>query len=224
MITSFESHMAYRLVNSKFPPIAIFDDVASQEEFDDLYAVQSLTNPRLQNDIGQLNLVPESERPYGIRGCSYALAPFVHLNPDGSRFSNGDYGVFYCADNVMTAIAETRYHQEKYFQKVESLKYDRIVMRALKATFNARLENITAPKFTPLHAPDDYSQAQQFAATLRKSAGEGILYASVRSVGNECYALFSPKRITDVIQTEHYEFIFDGTGISLVNKLIAMGP
>lgn len=223
MISAFENHAAYRLVNSKFPPISIFDDVARQDEFDDLYAVQSLTNPRLQNDVGQLNLVPEQERPYGIRGCSYALAPFVHLSPDGSRFSTGDRGVFYCADNINTAIAETRYHQERYFRGVANLKYDRVVMRALKATFTAKLENILSPEFIKLHDPDDYTHSQRYAEKLRKMGSEGIVYSSVRSIGNECYALFSPRLITDVYQTEHYEYVFDGDRISLVNKLAAVG-
>ena len=55
---------SYRLVNSKFPPIALFDDVASDEEFDALYALQALTNPRLQNEVGNLNLIPRSEIPF----------------------------------------------------------------------------------------------------------------------------------------------------------------
>jgi hypothetical protein len=37
---------AYRLVNSKFPPIALFDDVANADEFEVLFEIQALTNPR----------------------------------------------------------------------------------------------------------------------------------------------------------------------------------
>ena len=32
---------AYRLVNSKFPPIALFDDVANPDEFEALYQIQA---------------------------------------------------------------------------------------------------------------------------------------------------------------------------------------
>ena len=136
---AFPSQAAYRLVNGKYPPIAIFDDVADQADFDALFAVQALTNPRLQNEVGDLNRVPAAERPWGIPGCNYALGPFVHVNPAGSRFSDGAYGVFYCADRMATAIAETRYHQQRYFQRVEGLKYDRIVMRGLRVHFSACL-------------------------------------------------------------------------------------
>ena len=43
-------------------------------------------------------------------GCGPIMAAFTHLNPNGSRFSDGSYGVFYCARGRHTAIEETRYH------------------------------------------------------------------------------------------------------------------
>lgn len=77
-----EPLQAYRLVNSKFPPIHLFDDVADAEDFDALYQLQALTNPRLQNEVGRLELIAREEIPFGIPGCSYATAPFTHVNPE----------------------------------------------------------------------------------------------------------------------------------------------
>ena len=57
---------AYRLVNSKFPPIAIFDDVASADEFESLYALQAITNPRLANQAGRLELIPRADIPFAF--------------------------------------------------------------------------------------------------------------------------------------------------------------
>ena len=42
------------------------------------------------------------------------MAAFTHLNPQGSRFSDGSYGVFYCARKRDTAIAETQYHSARF--------------------------------------------------------------------------------------------------------------
>ena len=206
---------AYRLVNSKFPPIHIFDDVADQADFDALFAVQALTNPRLQQQIGQLNRVPENQRPWGIPGCNFALGPFVHVNPAGSRFSNGEFGVYYCADHINTAIAETRYHQERYFQNVEGLKYDRIVMCGLKTVFSATLVDITPAKRHPAwHDPDHYTAAHQLGAELREEQEPGLHYESVRACGQDCYALFTPACIREVIPTSHYEYVWDGEQIT----------
>ncbi len=69
---------SFRLVNSKYPPIDLFDDVADMDEFEAVFAVQVLTNPRIQNEIGDLNLISKEEIPFGIDGCSYAVAPFIH--------------------------------------------------------------------------------------------------------------------------------------------------
>ena len=113
----------YRLVNSKFPPIALFDDVANAEDFETLFQAQALTNPRLLNEVGKLELIPRSEIPFGITGCSYATAPFTHVNQDGSRFSDGRFGVLYVADDIDTAVAEVRHHQSRYWSNVTGLRF-----------------------------------------------------------------------------------------------------
>ncbi len=218
---SFSKQACFRLINSKYPPVSMFDDVADADEFDAVFAVQKLTNPRLLNEIGHLNLVPEQERPFGITGCNYALGPFVHLNPAGTRFSKGDFGLFYAAETVETAIAETKYHQEKYFQNITGLKFDRITMRLLRSVFSADLVNIFQPLKTQQgwHDPDDYSSAQLLGDEVKKKELPGLWYGSVRNSYQACYALFSPRFITEVIQTEHYEYIWDGQRINHILKV-----
>lgn len=206
---------AYRLIPSKYPPKSLFDDVANHDEFEILFAIQELTNPRIRNEMGNLNRVPAQERPYGIRGCNYALGPFVHLNPTGSRFSNGDFGVYYAAEDVQTAIAETRYHQQNYFSSVVGLKFDRLTMRCLKTQFSANLRDIRGNEFkdNEWYDKDNYSAAQQLGSRVKINNDAGIVYYSVRLSSKACYALFSPSVIKDVIQTTHYEYIWDGEKI-----------
>jgi RES domain len=214
---------AYRLISSKFPPIAIFDDVASNEEFEALYRVQSRTNPRLLDAVGEIHRVPRHRRPFGIPGCNYALAPFVHINMEGSRFSQGEFGVLYAAEQMPTAIAETRYHQERYLQQQlnSRLKYDRLVMRGLKLVFSASLLNIYKPRVDQhgWYDPEDYSAARELGAAVKAADKDGILYASVRLDGEPCYALFAPDLVHSVIQTTHYEYLWDGSRISAAIEL-----
>lgn len=211
----FFNQTAYRLIPSKYPPKSLFDDVANHDEFEVLFAIQELTNPRIRNEIGNLNRVPPQERPYGIRGCNYALGPFVHLNPAGSRFSNGDFGVYYAAEDIQTAIAETRYHQQNYFSAIVGLKFDRLVMRCLKTQFSASLRDIRAETFkeNKWYDKDNYSASQLLGASVKNNKDVGIAYFSVRLANKTCYALFSPNVIKDVIQTNHYEYIWDGEKI-----------
>lgn len=209
----------YRLVNSKFPPIDLFDDVASAEEFAALHALQALTNPRLQNEVGNLVLLPPEQIPFGIRGCSYAVAPFTHVNPQGSRFSDGSFGVLYVADTLETAIAEVKYHQQVYWQNVPGLHYERFVFRGLKAIFDQGgfYDALVLPIEHAIYTPDDYSASQPFGADIRLCEG-GLRYRSVRKINANCWALMTPSCVADIIQTTHLEMIWNGA-ITQVNHL-----
>src|SRR3954469_18752967 len=101
----------FRIIPSRFPPISLFDRVARPEDLDAVYAIEALTNDRVRQEVGDLALVPPDERISGP-GSTPIMAAFTHLNPEGSRFSDGTFGVWYCAHELETALAEVRYHQE----------------------------------------------------------------------------------------------------------------
>lgn len=211
---------AYRLVNSKFPPIAIFDDVASADEFEELYALQALTNPRLANQAGRLELIPRGDIPFGIPGCSYAAAPFTHVNPDGSRFSDGSFGVLYLADCMETAIIEVRYHQQAYWSNVPELRYERFVFRGLTVRFDEEgaLDALTVSRTDPIYSPTTYQAARPLGRSALEAGATGIRYHSVRQAGGVCWGLLTPRQVSSVVQTAHYEMIWSGE-IAAVHKL-----
>ena len=215
-----EERRGYRLVNLKFPPIDLFDDVADASEFQALFQIQALTNPRLQNEVGRLELVALAEIPFGIPGCSYATAPFTHVNPTGSRFSDGSYGVLYLADILDTAIAEVRHHQQRYWTNVIGLSYDRFVFRGLSCRFiEAGGRDATGvPLADPIYDSDDYGHSQALGRAAKREGCEGLRYNSVRSPGNHCWALLTPRHVSSVIQNAHFEMIWNGE-ITSVNRI-----
>lgn len=214
---------SYRLINSKYPPQSVFDDVADVDEFDALFALQALTNPRLQAQAGNLSLLPRTEIPFGIAGCSYAVAPFTHVNPAGSRFSDGRFGVLYLADSVQTAISEVAYHQGRYWAKVSGLAYERFVFRALSCQFaDVSLADLTA--LSPEHAvyaKEDYSAARALGIHLREQGSAGVQYYSVRNSGAVCWGLFSPQYVRQIVQCGHYEMIWQNGSISAINQIVS---
>lgn len=222
----FINKKSYRLVNSKFPPITLFDDVASADDFNALYELQALTNPRIKNEIGDLSLLNSSEIPFNAEGTNYVTAPFTHVNPDGSRFSDGSFGMLYLADTVETALAETLYHQEKYFQNIVGLHYDTIDMRCLEVKFDASVviateldETILDVNTNDIYIPDDYTVARIFGSKLKAKNAQGLEYNSVRNDGATCWGLFTPKFVKSAIQTQHFEFVYNGTKIANVREL-----
>ena len=215
--------VGYRLIHAKFPPINIFDDVANADDFDALYAIQALTNPRLQNEVGKLALVAREDIPFGITGCHYAAASFTQVNPDGSRFSDGSFGLMYVGDTADTAINEVRYHQQTYWQNVPNLHYERFVFKALKCTFevNLGLDATHLLLSHPIYAPNDYSASRILGTEIRNNTAYSTLkYHSVRNPSGTCYALFTPKHVKEIIQTCHYEMIWSGNVIQSVNVVI----
>jgi len=84
----------WRLVPSIFPPVTLFESVANPDDLDVVFAIESLTNDRLRDEVGNLNLVPPNERISGP-GTSVVMAAFTHVRSDGSRFSDGSDGLAY---------------------------------------------------------------------------------------------------------------------------------
>ncbi|WP_346797974.1 RES family NAD+ phosphorylase [Halomonas sp. Bachu 37] len=207
----------YRLVNSKFPPISLFEDVASADEFESLYELQALTNPRILTEAGNLALVARDEIPFGISGCTYATAPFTHVTPDGSRFSDGSFGILYMADALQTAIAEVKHHQQAYWRNVPSLNYERFTFRGLACEFDEAgvRDGLVLPPSDPIYSANDYSAARQLGAAMRDNREIGIRYHSVREANAVCWGLMTPKPVRSIVQTAHYEMIWN-QGITTV--------
>jgi len=93
---------AWRIIASRYPPIALFERLtADAAVWDALIALEQLTNPRVRDEIGEIALVAPDQRVSGP-GAGYVMASFTHLNPKGSRFSDGTYGVYYAASGIET--------------------------------------------------------------------------------------------------------------------------
>ncbi|WED25233.1 RES family NAD+ phosphorylase [Vibrio sp. DW001] len=207
-------------MSTKYPSIALFDDVASPEEFEILYAIQSMTNPRLLDEVGDISLLERSEIPFACeRGRSYAVAPFTHINPNGGRFNDGLFGALYLASTEKTAALEVKHHQQKYWQNIEGLAYDRFLFRGLLITHKSSPVYVVDSTDASILNPDSYSDSQQLARNLKKDGYLAVEYPSVRSDHGICWALFTPKLVCDVVQSHLLEMIWDGEKIAEVNKV-----
>ncbi|MBE8233128.1 MAG: RES family NAD+ phosphorylase [Endozoicomonadaceae bacterium] len=202
----------YRLINTKYPVIELFDDMSTPEDYDLVYYLQSLTNPRLQNEVGDLSLVSKSEVPFDCkRGRSYAMSPFTHINPQGGRFHDGLFGALYIADSHKTAIKEVQYHQHKYWIQVENHKFERVLFRLLLVSIKPKSIYYVKEDEVSVLDPDDYSFSQQLARKLKKEQFQCISYPSVRHESGICWVLLTPKAVTDIVQSKLIQMIWDGS-------------
>jgi hypothetical protein len=200
---------SYRLVASRFPPVGLFDRVADSADLDVVFAIESLTNDRLRNEVGELHLVPPEERVSGP-GTTPIMAAFTHLNPEGSRFSAGHFGLYYAAFDLETAKREIEHHLARFLARTSEpqAQHD---YRCYEARIDAELVDIRAQRsrHPDLYDPDDYSASQTFGRGRRDEGAAGIAYDSVRNPGGQCVAIFKPRAIAPCVQTAHVCFVWD---------------
>lgn len=211
---SFQNKDCWRIIPSRFPPISLFERVADEEDFEILYELESLTNNRLRNELGYIHLVPEKERVYGA-GSGYIMAAFTHLNPKGSRFSDGNWGVYYAGLEFQTSIEETKYHRALFLSYTQE-EPNTCDMRVLKAQFSGEFDDIYSNKegFKKVYHLSEYRASQDLARKLKQEHSNGIHYQSVRHKEGQNIAIFKPNLIQNCCQTKHLVYCWDGHSIN----------
>jgi hypothetical protein len=216
--TQLDWNPAYRVIPTRFPAVNLFDRVAAPADFDALYALEAMTNDRLRNEVGELDLVPRDERRFGP-GWGPIMAAFTHLNPSGSRFSDGAYGVFYCARESRTAVAETRYHSGLFLAATRQPPI-RQQMRLYTVVAHGEVADLRGKLAEPrVLAPDDYAAGQALGRAIRQTGANGLVYPSVREVDGECLAAFRTTLLRDCRHAAYLEYNWDGQAIDAVFEL-----
>jgi len=149
-------------------------------------------------------------------GASYVMASFTHLNPKGSRFSNGSYGVYYAGREFETALRETVHHYELFYADSDLGIRRSEPMRVLAGMVNAEfldVESLPAMELQQVLDPSNYAAGQGLAAGIRDSGAKGLVYPSVRHPTGECIAAFKPKAVGIPIQAKHLEYHWNGSRI-----------
>ncbi|MDC8784543.1 RES family NAD+ phosphorylase [Roseateles koreensis] len=203
----------YRLVPSRYPPIGIFDAVANPDELAAQFALQSLTNPRIRDEVGDIQLVAPFDRVVG-HGCSPVMAAFCHLNAEGSRFSDGTWGVYYAAASLQCAVAEVSHHRARFMERTAEKAID-LDMRSYVTTVAKPLHDVRGPTWATIKHPEDYRPSQALACVLRSQGSWGLAYESIRSPGEECYAALRPPALhVPVVQGAHVTLRWDGSSLT----------
>jgi hypothetical protein len=205
---------AVRIIPSVFPPVNLFERVARPEDIDAVQAIESTYNPRLRDAVGDLSLVPRDERVVGP-GAGYIMAAFTHVSPEGSRFSNGTYGVFYAAQRESAAISETRFHRERFMRATKEARCE-LDMRVLGVTVKASLHDLRGMReiMPVVYRPDDYTASQLLGGALRAGGSSGVVYDSVRHEGGKCIGAFRPRLLSHCRDMKHLRYVWDGLRIT----------
>jgi hypothetical protein len=207
-----EWSQAWRVIASRYPPIHLFERLtADTAVWDALMALEQLTNPRVRDEVGDIALVPPDERVSGP-GASTVMAAFTHVNPNGSRFGDGSFGVYYAAAALETAIAETVFHFEAFARDSADPPRSedfRVLVGAVAADF----EDVAAlpdEERRVILDPYSYAASQAYARRIRAAGANGVAYPSVRHADGQCIGAFRPRAVGVPHQERHLKYRWNG--------------
>jgi len=208
----------HRLIPSRFPPVAAFEDVASAADLADVMELEGWTNDRLVAE--RAARLPQAEWAYGRPNASVIMASFLHTPPSGLRFSGGALGAWYGALSVETCIAEVSHHLRREMLRSGATRFI-TTYRAYTARIEGDYSDIRhrENERPELYARADYSGSQAFGEATRAEGGDGILYDSLRHRGGTNLCAYRPSKVQDVTQAGHIELTLRTEGKIVARRL-----
>lgn len=211
---------AHRLIPSQFPPIGLFDTVATAADLSAAMELAGWTNDRLVAE--RIARLPQAEWVYGRANSSVVMASFLHVSPGGMRFNGPETGAWYAAADIRTAAAEVGHHLRREAAS-RSLPELRRVYRAYSSRLDGRFVDIRrahapaaqASLLERLYDPRDYAHAQPFGEAVRDEAwrtregarAAGIVFDSIRYRGGVNAVAYRPSLVLDVVQADHFAVV-----------------
>ena len=214
MVAALAWRPAYRIIDSRFPFVGIYDRIADPAVLEDAIEIEAITNSRIRDEVGNITLVRPEDRISGP-GATPVMAAFTHARP--SRFSDGSFGIYYAAQTQDTAIAEVRHHKIAFLSATHEPSID-LDMRVYAADITGSFDDLRElDRGDPTLDPRSYTHSRTFgAARLEANASDGIVYPSVRDMNGTCVAVFRPRCVTHCHPIAYLGFRWNGTTIAEV--------
>lgn len=206
---------SFRIIATKYPPVNFFERIAADpEDWEILLEIEQLTDPGL--NIGNLSMLEPEGRSSGP-GAGLILPTFTFFDPTppGSRFSGSNFGAYYAAVDLDTAIAETVHHRQEFLASTAQppQDLDQLVILADIVGCMDEIRNMQG-RLQEVYSPTNYVASQALAAQLRSEGSNGIAYSSVRRTGGECVAVLRARMISNAREDRHITYRWDGLKIT----------
>ena len=218
-VNSVQWEPCWRIIPTRYPEERILEKVADPKDVDVLSDLESMTNERLRQERGEVAIVAPVDWVSGP-GSEFIMPPFTYRNPEGSRFSNGQHGVYYAARALPTAVEETKHHRQIFMSRTKEDPM-RLEMRVLTADLDGNFHDIRGmqKKMPQVYSRTSYAASQELADRLVKESSYGIAYDSVRHKGGQCVAVLRPPVLSNCERERNLIFEWDGKKIEKVYEL-----
>ena len=213
---------SFRLIPSRFPPVGLFDSVATAADAEAVMDLVGWTNDRLVVD--RIARLPKPQWVFGRANSSIIMASFLHCAPDGMRFNGPELGAWYAAKEIETAIAEVAHHLRR-----ETIARREVSMSRTYRTYSAELIGSDYLDIRGRHRDladvyrsDSYHASQAFGESVRSSGQSGLIFDSLRRRNGTSMVCFIPTSVTKVVQSDHFKISVAASDRKIVvNRLAA---
>jgi len=192
-----------RLIPSKYPPIGLFDTVATRADIAAVLDLSKWSNDRLVP--GRLARIADADLPFEQTNASVILAAFLHCAPSGARFNGPDLGAWYAAVELRTAAAEVGHHlrREAHAQKLPQLVRD---YRGYSCGLDGQFVDILGQQTSrpEIYDSGSWTASQAFGEKQRADNKDGIMFSSLRHAGGINAVAYRPRKILAVTQLDHF--------------------
>lgn len=200
------SWTGWRIIPSRNPPVDLYQRIAPREDWKAIIEVETLTNPRVRELREGLGLV----RPEDLKGGAtqnWIIAPFTYVNPEGSRFSDGTFGVNTQSKELATALVHSIRLRENFLSRTNEAPV-KLDMRVLKTKVAGEFDDVSNRSDL-----DDLAKSRAFGKARREAGSDGILYASDIRRGEHRLAALRPRVLSNAIQERHLTYSWNGRTI-----------
>ncbi len=172
---------------------------------EDLAALESVTNGRLQaQETGLPDLNPR-ELVFGRPGHTFINVAFTHTRPGGNRFNGGDRGAWYCGFTAETSLGEVACHLTRELDAIGRFEnvtdYAELIADFFGPFHHLRAADRTAEAALHENPVIAHPAGQALALRLRREfSGGGIVYPSVRHAGGACLVALRPDLVQNLRQ------------------------
>jgi hypothetical protein len=215
-VRRFNWPQSYRIIQSRFPFVGIFDRIADPSDLEAILAIEARTNDRILDETGAITLVRSKDRVSGP-GATPIMAAFTHTKP--SRFSDGSFGVYYAARHLASAVSESQFHTERFYRATSESSAD-IDMRVYAARIGGSFDDLlTLASGDARLDPDSYVASQAYARQIYDADElDGVVYQSVRDRQHRpAMACLRPSAVRNCYSHSYLLYRWDGIAGRIVD-------
>lgn len=204
-IVNLTDQTFYNLIPSRFPTIRVFDRL-NPARHDEIAALETLTNPREREKSMLLSgaAVVDANTPF-VQNWNHA--PFVYVNPEGTRFFGSETACLELAGDKQTALLMAIASRERFLSRTNEAPIN-LEMRELCRRVTGRFADLRGHGVI-----SDLDQRILLGREIVEAKVDGVLFHPTERPSASCIAALHQGGFSKADQGSHFKFLWNGDRI-----------